>query len=285
MLQHIHFIDKSFDYINVEKYQLSLQVFLKGFSFSVLDREKNKFVALGHYTFSRVLSYRTLVKLVDETIANEPLLQCNFSHVKLMFATANYTFVPSAFYSEDTKNVFYCFNQDLQAGEELLANYIFGNASNVIFSIPAVVTSFFKSKYPTVKIYHQSVPFIEELTLKSKLDTPDKRVFINVFSSMFDFVFVENGEVLLYNTFNYKSINDFNYFFLNAIDNLKLSPLTTQLYLCGNVTSDSEIIESLKEYIKNINYFVMPTHFEYAYGFNDVPAHFFTNMINLYQCG
>ena len=65
MLQNIHFIDKSFDYVNVDKYHLSLQVFLKGFSFSVLDRERNKYVALAHYQFNRVTSFRTLAKQID----------------------------------------------------------------------------------------------------------------------------------------------------------------------------------------------------------------------------
>ena len=92
-------------------------------------------------------------------------------------------------------------------------------------------------------------------------------------------------EITLYNTFSYKSTEDFNYYFLNAIDNMKLSPLNTQVSVCGIVPTDSPVLESMKEYIRNINYFVRPGHFEYAYGFNDVPSHYFTNMINLYQCG
>lgn len=284
-MQHIHFIDKSFDYVNVSKYHLSLQVFLKGFSFSVLDRERNKYVALAHYPFSRVTSYRTLVRQIDEIVANEPLLQSQFSHVKLLFATVNYTFVPSSFYSAGEETRWFRFNHDLQAGEELIVNYIFGNSSNVIFSIPVVLANFFRSKYPSVRIYHQSVPLIEELMLKSKIESEDKRVLINVLPTFFDFVLIDNGEILLYNTFAYKSVADFKYFFLNAVDNMKLSPLTTPVSVCGIVPSTHPILDSLKEYIRNISYFEKPSHFEYAYGFNEVPSHFFTNMINLYQCG
>lgn len=284
-MQYIHFIDKSFDYVDVSRYHLSLQVFLKGFSFSVLDRERNKYVALAHYPFRKITSYRTLVRQIDDVFANEPLLQCQFSHVKLLFATTNYTFVPSAFFFKGEERQWYMFNHDLQAGEELLDNYIFGNSSNVIFSMPAVVANFFRTKYPSVRIYHQSVPLIEELMLKSKIGNGEKHVLVNVLPDFFDFVLIDNGEILLYNTFAYKSVDDFMYFFLNAIDNMKLSPLTIPVSICGIVSSTDAILESLKEYIRNISYFVKPAHFEYAYGFNEVPSHFFTNMINLYQCG
>ncbi len=284
-MQHIHFIDKSFDYVNVTKYHLSLQVSLKGFSFSVLDRDRNKYVALAHYPFSKVTSYRTQARLIGEIFESEQLLQCAFSHVKLLFATASYTFVPSVFYSDDDKSQWFKFNQDLCAGEELMSNYVFGNSSNVVFSVPVVLADLFRSKYPAVKFYHQSVPLIEELTLKSKIEADGRRVLVNVSPTFFDFVLIDGGEIVLFNTFKYKSIADFKYFFLNAIDNLKLSPLTTSVGVSGIVQSDSPIIEFMKEYIRNIGYFEKPSHFEYAYGFNEVPSHYFTNMINLYQCG
>ena len=284
-MQNIHFIDKSFDYVSVDKYHLSLQVFLKGFSFSVLDRERNKYVALAHYQFNRITSVRTLAKQIDGIVADEPLLQCPFSHVKLMYCTPDYTFVPAAFYSDNDKAAWFDFNQELKRDCELMSNYIFGNSSYVVFGVPTVLANLFRDRFNAVRFYHQSVPLIEELTLKSKLEGEGRRVLVNVMPAFFDFVLIENGEITLYNTFSYKSTEDFNYFFLNAIDNMKLSPLNTQVSVCGIVSADSPVLESMQEYIRNIDYFVRPGHFEYAYGFNDVPSHYFTNMINLYQCG
>ena len=284
-MQNIHFIDKSFDYVSVDKYHLSLQVFLKGFSFSVLDRERNKYVALAHYQFNRITSVRTLAKQIDGIVAAEPLLQCPFKHVKLMFCTPDYTFVPAAFYSDDDKTAWFDFNQELKRDCELMSNYIFGNSSYVVFGVPKVLAAVLRERFSAVRFYHQSVPLIEELTLKSKLESEGRRVLVNLMPAFFDFVLIEDGEITLYNTFSYKSTEDFNYYFLNAIDNMKLSPLNTKVSICGIVQADSPVLESMKEYIRNIDYFVRPGHFEYAYGFNDVPSHYFTNMINLYQCG
>ena len=285
MLQNIHFIDKSFDYVNVDKYHLSLQVLLKGFSFTVLDRERNKYVAIAHYQFNRVTSYKTIAKQIDSIVDSEPLLQCQFRHIKLMFCTDAYTFVPAAFFAESDKEKWFKFNHNLQQGHELMSNYVFGNSSYVVFSMPKVLANVFRTRFEAVRFYHQSVPLIEELTLKSKLESGGKRVYVNVQPASFDFVLTDDGEIVLFNTFNYKSVDDFNYFFLNAIDSLKLPPMTTPVGVCGILPTDSPILESMKEYVRNIGYFVMPSHFEYAYGFNDIPSHYFTNMINLYQCG
>lgn len=285
MLQSIHFIDKSFDYVNVDKYHLSLQVFLKGFSFTVLDRERNKYVAIAHYQFNRMTSYRTIAKQIDAIVDGEPLLQCPFRHVKLMFCTDAYTFVPSAFFADNDKETWFKFNHDLPHGYELMSNYIFGNSSYVVFCMPTVLANVFRTRFEAVKFYHQSVPLIEELTLKGKLESGGKRVYVNVLPASFDFVLTDDGEIVLFNTFNYKSVDDFNYFFLNAIDSLKLPPMTTPVGVCGILPADSAILESMKDYVRNIGYFVKPSHFDYAYGFNDIPSHYFTNMINLYQCG
>lgn len=285
MQEQIHFIDKSFDYSDTKQYHLSLQVFLRGFSFSVLDRQKNKYIAIGHYTFDKVNSFRACVTHIDDVIANEPLLRLPFQHIKLLFATSRFTFVPSSFFDSQHINTWFEFNHEKVNSEVILDNYIFGNSTYTIFGIPTVIYQYFQTKYPSIKIYHQSVPMVEELMLKSKQDDLGTKVFLNIFSTFFDFVLMENGNLKLYNTFNYQSLNDFNYYFLNAFDKLKLSPLEIPVFISGIIASDHEIIESVRKYIKKTGYLEKPSHFEYAYGFNNFPPHYFSNMINLYQCG
>ncbi len=285
MLQTIQFIDKSFSNVDIDKYHLSLQVSLKGFSFSILDRDRNKFVAFGHYPQARVTSYRTLAKQISGIIDGELALQCAFSHVKVLFATPDYTFVPAEFYADSNCDEWYRFNQEPKKDEVIMSNYIYGNSSYVVYGLPQVLMQTMRSRYALAQFYHQSVPMIEELTLKSKIENSAKRIYLNMMPAFFDLVFADGGSILLYNSFKYQSINDFKYFFLNAVDNLQFSPIESPVYLCGMVSPDGPVIEAVKEYIKNVNYFVRPSHFDYAYGFDSVPSHYFTNLLNLYQCG
>jgi hypothetical protein len=175
---------------------------------------------------------------VDELILSEPLLQQNYQHIKLIFATSRFTFVPSSFYSQQERDNWFAFNHDKINGEELETNYIYGNSVYTVFGVPVVVSKFFKTKYPAIKIYHQSVPLIEELMLKSKIEDKGTKVYVQLFATFFDFILMSDGALKLYNSFNYQTINDFNYFFLNTFDKLKLSPLETPVLLCGIIPSD-----------------------------------------------
>jgi len=285
LIEQLKFIDKSFDLNNINHYHLSLQVYLKGFSFCVLDRERNKFIALANFYFNKIASYNILLHEIEEIFSNEELLQANYQHVKLIFATPKYSYVPSPFFDQKEVEKIYNFNHQLKRDESLHTNYIYGNSSYVLYSIPEYIESFFKNKYTNIKIYHHSCPLIEEVLLKDKLSIQKQKVFLNILPDMLDFVYIEQGKLKLFNSFAYNSTTDFQYFVLNTIDQLGLSPIDVPLAILGTIKKDDIRIENLKKYIKQLSYLEKPGHFEYAYGFTDIPDHYFINLINLYQCG
>ena len=285
MINQIKFIDKSFDLKNINNYHLSLQVYLKGFSFCLLDRDRNKFIALGNYYFNKITSYNILLNEIEEIFQNEEILKPNYQHVKFMFATPRYSYIPSPFFDKNEVENLYSFNHKIKQGDSLHTNFIYGNSSYVVYTIPQYIEDFFSNKYPNLKIYHHSCPLIEEILLKEKLNTPKPRVFLNVLPDIFDFILIEEGKIKLFNSFAYNSQTDFQYFVLNAFDQINLSPIDIPVSIMGIIQRDNIKIENLKKYIKNIMYFNKPAHFEYAYGFNDIPDHYFVNLINLYQCG
>ncbi len=285
MFEQIKFIDKSIDLNNINNYHLSLQVYLKGFSFCLLDRDKNRFLSIGHYHFDKITSYNILLAEIEEIFISEEILKQNYQHVKLIFVTPKYSYIPSPFFDKNEINNLYSFNHKIAQGDELNSNYIYGNSSYVIYTVPGYISSFFKERFNKIKIYHHSCPLIEEILLKDKLSLVKYRVFLNIMPEIFDIIIIENEKLKLFNTFAYSSITDFQYFVLNTFDQLHISPLDIPLSVLGVVDRDDIKIENLKKYIRNINYFEKPSHFEYAYGFNDIPDHYFTNLINLYQCG
>ncbi len=284
MLQQVCFTDKSFDYSNTSKYHLSLQVSLKGFSFSVLDGTTDRFVAFGHYPFARISTYKGCIDRVEGIIAENKLLQCKFLYVKVMFATTRYTFVPSALFQPQDAERWFNFNFDTDCTETLKTNYAYSAYAHVVFAVPLVVCNFVERSFPTAKLVHQSVPMIEEILLKSKLELGSAKVYLNIYPDFFDFVLIEDNQLKFYNSFNYKTKNDFAYFFLNVVDNLKLNQSEVPVCITGQIATNHELVELIKEYIKNVRFFDKPSQFDYSYGFNELPSHYFTNLTNLYLC-
>ncbi len=285
LIESYRFTDKSFDNNNIANYHLSLQVYPKGFSFCILDRSRNKYIALSHYYYNKIKSYNILLSEIEDIFNNSTELQHNYQHIKLMFATPKATMVPSSYYEEGAGEDFFKFNHELSKGEIIQTNFIYGNESEIIYCIPEAISAFFKSKYHNVTIYHQACPFIEEIILKNKSQNNLRSVFLNIYQAFFDVAWIDNAELKLFNSFAYTNNNDFQYFLLNVFEQLKLSAVDIPVVITGLVQKNDSRIEIVKRYFKYVNFMEHPDHFEYSYGFNEYPNHFFTNMLNLYQCG
>jgi hypothetical protein len=285
LIEQINFTDKSFDIKNINDYHLSLQVYVKGFSFCILDRERNKFIAISNYYFDKINSYNILLEEINNIYNTNEILQLQFKHIKLLFTTNKYTNIPSAFYDEKEIESIYSFNQNLDKNESLLTNYTYGNSAYTIFGIPNSIKTFFTEKHNNINIYHNTTPLIEEILLKEKLNSNHNKVFLNIMPNTFDIVIIEKNNLKLLNTFTYNSDTDFIYYILNIFNQLGLSPIDIPISITGFIRKNDSKIEKLKKYIKHINFFNKPTHFDYSYEFNSIPNHYFSNLINLYQCG
>lgn len=285
LTEPVYFIDKSFNSKNISNYHLSLQVFLKGFSFCILDRENNKFVGLGHYYYEHITSYKKLLELIDRVFQYNEILKLNFEHTKVIFATPKFTFIPAPFYStEQTKELFE-FNHKIAKFEKLYTNYIYSNSTYVVFAIPEFINNWIDERLPNAKIYHQSIPLIEEILLKNKTTLIQKSIYVNVYHSFIDIAYISDGSLKLFNSFAYQSSTDFQYFILNTFDQLKLSPVEIPTFFSGFIGKSDLKIENIKKFIKNMTFLQKPSHFQFSFDFNSIEDHYFTNMINLYQCG
>jgi len=285
LVNNIQFIDKSFSIKNIANYHLSLQLTLKGFSFCILDRERNKFIAFGNHLFPKISQFKVLAPEVESILQKDTNLNLPYQHVKLLFATPKFTFIPSSLFDPNTVQQVFGFNHKIGTNEIMLQNFVYGNSSYVVYAIPSGIKSVFEQQYPAIKIYHQSCPLIEEVLLKFKLSESKLQVFVNVYPDFFDFAVLDQGELKLFNSFAYQSVNDFQYFILNSFDQMGLSPSQVPLNISGMIAKDDSKLEQIKKYIKTIEYLNKPAHFDYSYGFQEIPEHYFTHMINLYQCG
>jgi hypothetical protein len=260
-------------------------VYLKGFSFCILDRDRNKYIAFGNHHFSKISSFNILATEIEGLIKKNSWLNLPYQHVKLLFATPRFTFIPSPLYNPHEERKLFDFNHKLGANEVLHRNFIYGNSSYVVYSIHEHIKSVFEEAYPTVKFYHQSCPMIEEILLKNKLSNNNIQAYLNIYPDFIDFAILDKSTLKLFNSFAIQSNSDFQYFILNSFDQLQLSPLNVPISISGLIKKDDDKIEVLKKFIKQIDYLNKPSHFEYSYGFQDIPDHYFSNMINLYQCG
>lgn len=277
------FLDETLDINTTQSYHLSIQVSLNGFSFSILDTVRNKYVALKNYPLDKQKGIPE--DQLKDIFKKDEFLTRKYKSSSYFFITDKSTLVPSPLFNKDKIKEYLMFNHPLEERNKIFYNQIKNANTYTVYSIPVNICEILDKQFPGIKNYHQSVPFIEQIILKNQSGEFDFSAFINITPGIFDIAVSQSKKLILYNQFCFKNENDFIYFVLNIFEQLKLNPEKTLLFLSGEITKTSKYYESLKKYIKSIRFEKRDNQFIYSYTFNQIPEHTFISLLNLYNCG
>ena len=263
----------------VGKYSLSIRLSMDGFSFCILDIARNKYVALQTFAFQSCSDHNTLCTKIEEIVKKNGILMHKFKSVSAYLVLPVSTLVPNAIYEADKTKTYLEFNHPLEGNEIISSDHIKLIDTQNIFAVPRVIDALLKELFPSVKIHHYSTALIGGLLLQYK-NQNEKKVVVHVQPSHFEIIVVEGGKLLFYNTFNHQTTEDFMYYLLFACEQLKLNPETLELVLIGEVEKNSTLYLILNKYVRNIRFGERNENYEYSYGFEDIPKHFYYNLLN-----
>ncbi len=277
------FLDETLDINTTQSYHLSIQVSLNGFSFSILDTVRNKFVALKNYPFDKQKGVPE--DQLKDIFKKDEFLSREYKSSSYIFITDKSTLVPSPLFNKEKIKEYLMFNHPLGEHDKIFYNQIKNAGTYTVYSIPVTICEILDKQFPGIRSYHQSVPFIEQILLKNQPAGFEYSAFIHVTPGIFDIAVSQSKKLILYNQFRYRNENDFIYFVLNIFEQLKLNPEKTLLLLSGEITKTSKYYESVKKYIKSIKFEKRDSQFTYSYTINQIPEHTFIPLLNLYNCG
>lgn len=283
-MRNICFIDKTFDNTQTLLYHLSIQISLDGFSFCILDIPKGKYIVLKEFPLYLKRS-RLILKRLDEIIATEEVLSREFKSIEISFETPRVTLVPQVIYSRGTAERYFHFNHLPEKANTVTKTLLTKAGAWCIFDIPSNLNDYLQQKFPKAELRHHAYPLIESALKHNKSNEGKKEVHLNFGRHHFDFVAINGPELLLYNSYEYKNEDDILYYVMFAFDQLKLPPEKTQIIVHGKVPRVAPYFHQLKKYINKVNFAQLDSTYLYSYTFNQVPAHYYTMLLNLYKCG
>ncbi len=282
-MQDICFIDKTFDSEQSNLYHLSIQISLDGFSFAILDIPRGKYAVLKSVNFF-LKRPRLLFMKVRELMSEDEYLNMKFKSVEIIYATENFTLVPSAFFLNGYAEKFFNFNHEAEKGYVIEKSLLSKAEAWCIYSMPENLKDFILLKFPRAVIRHNLFPLIER-TLKENKNFPDrKQVHLNFFRTYFELIVISGPKLLLCNQFNYSADNDVLYYVLYIYDQLKLAPDTTELVIHGAFQQADPMYQTFKKYVRRTVFANPTTLFTYSYTFSQLPDHYFTSLLDLYKC-
>lgn len=241
------------DVNHLENSHLSIQFSLGGFSFCILDKENNKFIALNDYIFNEPNnSPQRLIANISSIFGNEELLKQKYSSVNVTHINDLFTLVPKPLFNEDKLQEYVSFNTKVYPQDYLVFDEI-KNLDIISIFIPFVnINNFLIDQYHHFEFKHNSTVLIENLLSIYKYSLVPK-VFAHVANGHFELIVIANKKLQFYNTFKFSTKEDFIYYVLFTAEQLKLNPEKFEFIFLGNVEKEDSLFKIAYKYIRNVS--------------------------------
>lgn len=237
---------------NMNKLKLSIQVCLNGLSFLILNCEENQLVWYKKTTFSKEFNPVKILKEIELVYEKEEFLQNPMDEVMLLFSNDLYSLVPKEYFIEEEASNYLKFNTKILKTDVVAHDFIEGNDLVNVYIPYTNITNYFFDKYGEYEYKHSISVFAEAILNLEK--TLLAKVYLNNYKDYYDLVIVRNGKLLLSNSFKYDSPEDFIYYLLFTLEQLKLDPSEIDLILTGEISEESPFYQIVYTYIKNVQF-------------------------------
>jgi len=240
--------------VNKTYKKLAIQVSLNGLSFATFDTLLNKPLTLQKIEMGNVSITSKIEDLFANAFQNHPELKAGYDEIIIIHSNNLSTFVPTALFDEDYLGSYLQFNTkvfetDFFAFDEL-PNYEMNNVY-----IPYVnMNNYFIDEYGTFDYKHANSILVQKLLEVSK-NNEERKMFVHVSDTHFEIVVIQNQKLQLYNSFDYKTAEDFIYYILFTAEQLQLNPENFKLELLGKITEGDSLYNIAYKYIRNISLF------------------------------
>ena len=268
--------DSLLDQTDISNSHLSILHSGNGLSFSLLNKEKNKFVLLGAYQLSAEANATDTRELFEflERFTEIP------GEVSYASTESPFALIPQVLFDEAHKNDYLSLMSAVEpnsVGFKTFSNWV------LVYQNRTELTDWVKTHLPNVKVLNNAEVVFSYYHNKYK-NTDETAVFCHTMGNVLEITTLEKGVLTLHNAFNFENNQDFVYYVLSVYEQLKLNPEQVPTILSGWLNNLSHELADLKKYIRNIEWEERPAEFTYSYTFNDSAAHSFNRLFQQSLC-
>ncbi len=276
----LELFDETLDINSTGNYELSVQMSFEGFSFSILDTIRNKYILLRS-TEPDDNKYFTPDNL-NEIISRDDFLGKKYKKVSLVIPSRKFTLVPGPLFDPAKKEDYFSYNLTRDDNDVILSNKISEPDSFVIFSVPGPLAALSARFSEAALPCHHTKPLMHLISHVAKSVTGYFN-HVHVEREFFSLFVFDHSNLLFSNTFTYRNISDILYYVLNAFKSLGIKNDAT-LHFSGLTEKFDDIYSNFALYIKEIKFTPPAGNFSFSYVFNDIDLHRYVNLFTLTSC-
>ena len=236
-----------------KKYKkLSIQVSLTGLSFCCFDTLNNTVTSFNEVHFDTFHKTIKIEDLFANAFIDHPELKDSYDEILVIHNNNLSTFVPEPLFDENFLGSYLQYNTKVFETDFFAFDEIPNYQMNAVY-IPYVnINNFFIDQFGTFDYKHANSILVSKLLIASK-NKDDKKMFVHINTGHFEIIVVQNQKLILFNSFDYKTPEDFLYYILFTAEQLNLNPENFPLELIGNIDAESDYFKIAYQYIRNVS--------------------------------
>lgn len=232
--------------------KLSIQVSLNGLSFCVLDTLSGKPLLLQQLPFSNLQRSIKMEDLLAMVFKENPELNYQYDEILIVHSNNLSTFVPTALFDEEFLGSYLQYNTKVFETDFFTFDALEKYEMNHVY-IPYVnMNNFFIDQYGAFDYKHANTILVSKLLDLSK-NKEERKMFVHANESHFEIIVVQNQKLHLFNSFEYKTPEDFIYYILFTAEQLQMNPENFNLDFIGSITENDAFYQIAYKYIRNIS--------------------------------
>ncbi len=259
-----------------EYHKLSIQISLNGLSFYVLDTLDNTLLISEQRTFPQELIPFEVQKNLRELLEKFQVTKYTFSEVVVIHRNKLFSFVPKALFDEKELANYLKFNAKILANDLIVFDEI-ESYDLVNVYVPFVnINNYIYDLFGEFEYRHSGTVLVQSL-LNQHTNGNEPVCYVQVLEQQMDITVISQKKLLLFNSFDFTTKEDFMYYLLFTMEQLKLDTGAITLKLFGAVEEGDSIYELCYDYVKNVSIFV-PSNLSYHLGGREQESIDFTTL-------
>ncbi len=264
---------------------LSIGLRPDGFVFATLETPDLRYTTLEDYEYTPGHSGEDYLQNLANFTHDHAVFSTPYEKVNISLFTPNLLLIPAELYQENHKELLCKFcsvnpeNHTVRA-EKLNTLNAFG-----VYLISDDLKNFFDNRFESYRLWHQGTALIESILADKQLENRQMDVVLHVKRSFFEIVLLENKRVILYQSFDYLVFDDLLYYLFYVLEQFERDAAKQKLLLIGEIGLDCDSFQILSSLFYQVSFPERNNVCRYAEPFDQIPGHYYYNLINLVTCG
>jgi len=266
-------------------YFLSIELSLDGLSYCLLNTENFQYQVLESFSFTKVQSYSDLSVVAEFIMKTTPTQGISLQKSNLVFLNSSSCLVAESLFDPNQLEAYFNFHFPIKENHLVKADKLNNLSAYNVYALPVEIETSFKKMFPEIRVRHYSSTLIENLCYFQKTNQITQNVVLHVQDKHFEILIFKDSRLLLYNTFPYAAWEDLLYYMLYVLEQLEIAPEKSDVLILGQIAMDSHSFQNIRSFMRSVDFGSRTDFFKYHWVFDELPHHYFFNLLNVNACG